>query len=314
MFVLTIFIGLRYEVGGDWIQYEIVYLATLEDFDFFNIDSKNDYLYILLSYFSSFIIQNIYFLNFILALFFLISLNYFIEKDSDYFLVLTAAIPIHILVVGMGFIRQSIAISFFLVAIKYLTNNKNTKAFFSIIIGIGFHKTLLPFIIVLFFTNRNKFLILITIIALVILSYFYYDSFIRLFYFYSGEGLRLVSNGALYRVIIAIFFSVIFIIFSNLLINNSFEKIIYLNFSYMCILSFPFVFVYSTMIDRLCFYFIPIQLFVLMRLKKLFKNNNNYLIIKLFILIFYSTIYFTWLNFAHHKISWLPYKNLLLYL
>ena len=29
---------------------------------------------------------------------------------------------------------------------------------------------------------------------------------------------------------------------------------------------------------------------------------------------FYSTIYFTWLNFARHKISWLPYKNLLLYL
>ena len=83
---------------------------------------------------------------------------------------------------------------------------------------------------------------------------------------------------------------------------------------YMCILSFPFVFIFSSMIDRLVFYFIPIQLFVLMRLKKIFKNNNNYFMTKLFIIIFYAAVYFIWLNFAHHKINWLPYKNLLLYL
>ena len=58
----------------------------------------------------------------------LLGLNYFIEKDSDYFLVLTGAIPLHILIVGMGFVRQAMAVSFFLIAIKYLTANKNIKS------------------------------------------------------------------------------------------------------------------------------------------------------------------------------------------
>ena len=113
LFVLTIFIGLRYEVGGDWFQYKKNHIELLENYSFFHTDLKNDYIYTLIAYLSSFIIADIVFLNFILAIIFIISLNYFIEKDSDYFFVLTGAIPIHILVVGMGFVRQSVAISFF---------------------------------------------------------------------------------------------------------------------------------------------------------------------------------------------------------
>jgi len=310
LLVLIIFIGLRYEVGGDWDQYKVVYKEILESFSILNIDIKNDYLYTLVAYFSSLIIEDVVFLNFILSIIFIFSLNYFIEKNSDYFLVLTGVIPIHITVVAMGFVRQAIAISFFLIAIKYLTTNKNFKSLTSIIIGIGFHKTLIPMIIVLFFSKKSINYYLITIILLTFLTYYFYNSFTRMFFYYSGGGMHFLSYGALYRIIIPIFFSVIFLVFSNILSENSLEKEIYFYLSIFCILSFPFVFFYSSMIDRLCFYFIPIQLFVLMRLKKLFKSQFNYFVVKLCIIIFYASVYFVWLNFSYYKFNWLPYKNI----
>ena len=311
LFFLIIFIGLRYEVGGDWDQYNVVYKEIIgEGFNIFNLDIKNDYFYTLVTHLSSLIIEDNIFVNFILSIIFIISLNYFIEKNSDYFLVLTGAIPIHITVVGMGFVRQAIAISFFLIAIKYLTINKNIKSFISIIIGIGFHKTLFPMLTILLFIKKTKFLLLFIIIFFTFISYLFFNSYLRLIYYYSGEGLDLISYGALYRITISILFSVFLIVFSNILIENSIEKKIYFYLSFLCILSFLFVFNYSTLVDRFCFYFIPIQLFVLMRLKKLFKSQFNYFVVKLCIIIFYASVYFVWLNFSYYKFNWLPYKNI----
>ena len=65
----------------------------------------------------------------------------------------------------------------------------------------------------------------------------------------------------------------------------------------------------STVVDRLALYLIPLQIFVLSRLPESFPNKgraNSQLVIAV---IFYScAIQFTWLSFADHAESWLPYQ------
>ena len=45
LLILTLFLGLRHEVGGDWYQYVIIYEENFKNFEFYNINLRSDYLY-----------------------------------------------------------------------------------------------------------------------------------------------------------------------------------------------------------------------------------------------------------------------------
>ena len=73
IFLLIVFIGLRHEVGGDWVQYYHNYYNHT-NFDIFKLDIRSDYLY----NFICFIFYNFglsfHYVNLILSIFFVISI------------------------------------------------------------------------------------------------------------------------------------------------------------------------------------------------------------------------------------------------
>ncbi len=306
---LVLFIGLRYEVGGDWFQYEKIYRETLSRIIQFNLNLKNDFLFINLIYLTSYFSENIVFLNLILATIFIFSINYFLDKDSDFFFIILTSLPIYVFIIGIGFVRQATSISFFLISIKFLINSKIFRSYLFFIISLGFHKTILPFILIYLLNIKKNFQIFLIIIIIILFSIIFYDSFSRLIFYYLGQGIHFISYGSIQRLFIIFFFSIFFIIFSKKLVNNEIERRVYLTLSLMVIFISPFVFHLSSAIDRLSFYAIPLQIFCLMRANRLFKKNRNYLIFKLFFCFISFAIIFVWFNFAHHKIGWLPYKN-----
>ena len=65
----------------------------------------------------------------------------------------------------------------------------------------------------------------------------------------------------------------------------------------------------STAIDRVGLYLLPMQLFVFSQLPEVFESSHkNNMIWVGFVIFYYATVEFVWLNFATHAFAWIPYN------
>ena len=82
-------------------------------------------------------------------------------------------------------------------------------------------------------------------------------------------------------------------------------------FSVVSVMLLPLVFSYSTFVDRIAIYFLPIQLVVFSRVPVLIQSTYNRTIFILGVIIVYFFALFTWLNFGNFSSFWLPYQNII---
>ena len=124
-----LFIGLRSEIGCDWLSYEQKF-DELSSKSFLNILINNfvsgpnnvikELGHILITLFS----RNIYILNLIYALIFVAPLFYCCSKIKRVYLALLISYPYYMIVVGMGPIRQAACISILMFSIFLVSKNK----------------------------------------------------------------------------------------------------------------------------------------------------------------------------------------------
>ncbi len=310
---LTLFIGLRFQVGGDWGSYELYFdLVSYNDFSEI-FDVRHDMGYAALNWIASKLGYSIYLVNFVCAFIFTYGLCYLCRSLPRPFLALCVSFPYLITVVAMGYTRQSVAIGLSMIAIIVLTKQRLFIFSFLILLAALFHKTaLLLFGLAFLAASKNRFLISI---GLLILLYFGYIGFLsesfELFYrFYVLNDYQ--SEGALVRVSMLLLPSLIFLIWPHRFNLNSFQKQLWIWFARISILLFVMLFVTSasTAIDRLALYFLPIQMIIFSYMPEIFykKGELNHLIV-LAIIGYYSVVLFVWLNFATFSIYWKPYSN-----
>ena len=75
--------------------------------------------------------------------------------------------------------------------------------------------------------------------------------------------------------------------------------------------AFTGVWVYSTAVDRVSLYFIPLQIAVFSALPVLLQGKINPKVTTFLVIAYYASVYFVWLNFATWASYWLPYQNLI---
>ena len=124
-----LFIGLRSEIGCDWLRYKQM-IDELSSTNFLDILINNfvsgpNYIikelgHILLTLLS----RNIYVLNLIYSLIFIAPLFYYCSKIKRTYFSLLISYPYYIVVVGMGPIRQAACISVLMVSIILVSKNK----------------------------------------------------------------------------------------------------------------------------------------------------------------------------------------------
>ena len=121
---LTVFIGFRFEVGGDWGAYLMYYdsFSGIYLRDAFNITS--DPGYILINWASSELGWGIYGVNTICGFIFALGLAIFCRNLPRPLLALLAAIPYLLIVVGMGYSRQGVALGFAMMGFVALGREK----------------------------------------------------------------------------------------------------------------------------------------------------------------------------------------------
>ena len=316
---LLVLIGLRYEVGGDWINYlqnhTAIQISVFVDNDDLSILFNTEPFILILNILS----PNIYIFNFYCALIFLIGLFALVSKCKDIYLSIVVAIPFLILLVGLGYQKQSVALGLLMLSYYfYLNNNYKLFIFFSFTTFFSHYSTFFLILFIfydLFIFKKfkiNKIVIFIIIILIFIVLLMGYDKITRvLINNYIVDEDRKQSYGLIPRLAVH-FISIFlyFISFNKWQKNTLINRLIIFNI-FLTLITLPFVQTYSILIDRMLFYFMLIQIMILGNYKFILLSNY-YVLFRFTIFIFYFCVTLYWFTFSYFASYWLPYKNILI--
>ena len=312
-FSLTIVIGFRHEVGGDWVGY----IKAIEDApEYFLL--HGDIAYNLLNWFGSNYFGGIYLVNSVCAGLFSWGLLVFCRLQNRPWLSLNVALPFLIIVVGMGYTRQATALGICMWGIFYLLNGSYIRYIFLIFSAFLFHRSSLIMILPLFFISNGFCNIscklassCLLIFSLYLLNNIGVFEALSIGYFESEYN----SSAASLRVAMNALPASIFLAFKSKFNLNDHQNSFWSVMSIFALLFVLLLFISpsSVVIDRLSLYFIPIQLFVFSYLPEVFGGSRLKIFFSrhywiLIIVLYSALVQFVWLFFADHSQFWVPYK------
>lgn len=307
--LLVYMIGLRFEVGGDWVNYsrDFQWAAGL---DFDEIFLKKDPGAVALNWAVANLGLNIYVVNTLCALPFVVGLVVFCRHQPLPWLALAVAVPYLVTVVGMGYTRQSTAIGFLMLGLVELGKQRQLRFVLLVLAGTLFHQAALLMLPIGALVTTNRSLLravsivgLFFIIALTIL----WSAYDKLWQYYVVEQME--SEGGAIRVAMSAVAAVLFLVVRRHWRARWPDAPLWTWVSlltFVCVGLVPFA---STAVDRMALYFIPLQLAVFSRLPILLRDRLVRTCVVLVILAGYAAVLWVWLNFATHSGYWLPYKN-----
>lgn len=308
---VALMVGLRFEVGGDWtaylqIFYSMRYMGLVE------AATLSDPGYALLNWLVLQAGAEIWLVNLICAAIFAWGLAAFARRQPNPWMAFVIAVPYLVIVVGMGYTRQGVAIGLIMLGIVQLRDNHSIWRFALYIFAAAtFHKTaviVLP--LVSLASTQNRFLLAGIGAALAVMLYYFfiYAELDQLMQNYVTDEYD--SSGAMVRLAMNLPPAIIFLLLRSRMSLHDFDYKLWRNFSYAGIIAFGFLFVLasSTVIDRLGLYVIPLQMFVYSRLPTLFgKPPFENGAMKIGIIAYSGLVLYVWLTAATHSSQWLPY-------
>ena len=318
---LTFVIGFRHEVGGDWFHYlndNIVYNSMLgmEFLKIFTLSHlPHDIGFLFVHWFSQNLFNGIYTTNLVCAAIFTSGLLRLCRATPAPWLALVIATPFLIIVVSMGYTRQSAALGFIMWGLVDLMNGKKSKYYLSIIAAVLLHKAALIMILFGVFsktrisnkiTKKDYFIISLIIVFVSAI----YPTIEHMVYYYITNT-QMNSSGALIRVSMSATAAIVFFIFKKRWGIAYKDSNLWNLFSIFVLLLLPLVFVVSTAVDRIAIYLLPMQIVIFPRVLVLISNHNTRHLFLVSILTMYALTLYVWINYATHSVYWLPYNNIL---
>lgn len=306
---LVAFVGLRFWVGGDWEPY-LLRLGDVSDVSFWEAASRRDPAYQALTWLSHQLGLWIYGVNVVCAAIFSVGLGLFCQKLSRPWLALAVAVPFLIVVVGMGYTRQSAAIGLVLAAFALLAERKIVWAILLVGIATTFHRSApiaLPFIVAAYWDNSRVRLALGAVIFFLAIGIAVLE-WPRIERFYIARDLS--SAGTVIRLAMNAIPAFIFLVFRKRFALNKIEDRLWFWVSIAAIVM-PLALTVApsnTLVDRAALYLIPLQLAVLSRL----PDITPWPTLTTIVILGYSFVVMTaWLGLSHYSAWWFPYQNAL---
>ena len=308
---LTMIIGFRYEVGGDWGSY-FRYLFEANNLSFADLATKTDPGYRALNVLSVRLDLGITGVNTLGGLIFSIGLVLFCRNLPRPWLALACAMPYLVTVVAMGYTRQAIALGLVMVGFVMLSRSKFATFVIWVLLGALFHKSAVLMIPIAALTiSKNRVLNMALVLVGTYLGYtvLLADSASHLVQTYTDENFQ--SSGAFIRLAMNALPAVLFLLYHRKFMITPAEKKLWTVISLISVGMFITFFAtnLSTALDRMALYFIPLQLVAFAHLPDAIgrpggRNQN----IVAGILLYYAAVMFVWLNFAAHSRYWVPYQ------
>lgn len=309
---LAMFIGLRWKTGGDWGNY----WKNLEQFYWVGpvatTTQSKDLGFTALSMFASLFPQGMIVITLFSGLLMAYALVRFSLDQPRPWLCMTVAFPYLVVVCGMGYIRQGIAISFMLLGLLALRQGKVATYTALAIAGALFHATavaLLPLGAIV--TRRNRLLtaafgVAVTILAFRSLLATRTDVLMTVYVEAEAD-----SAGALIRAAMNALPAAIFLLFRKRFEMEPHYKLTWVLLSTAALIQVPAAVLYSssTVVDRLGLYLLPVQCFVWSRVPDaLASNKQQRVMLGTAVVALYAAVFFVFINFGDHAASWIPYR------
>jgi EpsG family len=308
---MALVVGLRWQVGGDWFNYE-ANLDRLHGLTFWEALTSSDPGFALLSWITLEMDWGIMGVNMMIAPLFALALVRFCRSLPRPWLALAISIPYLVVVVGMGYSRQGVALACAILGLLALSRRSPGAFLCWVLLGATFHKTavlLLP--IAMLVQQRNRFLTVVYAVAITIGAYFLLlsDSVDDLYVNYVLAEYQ--SEGALIRLLMNGVPAVLFLRYSKRFGFTPAQTSLWRWFAWISLLLLAVLLTTnaSTAVDRVGLYMLPLQLVVFSRLPEVFGRRSRDVQIWTGVVVFYyAVVFFTWLNFATHSQFWLPYR------
>lgn len=309
--LLVLMVGLRHQVGGDWVSYlEHITAASYETL--LDAMRENDPAYGLLNWLAARSGFGPYFVNTVCAAIFSGGLVVFCRAQPRPWLALVVAMPYLVTVVAMGYTRQGTAIGLAMLAMASLSQRKLMRFVVFVVLAATFHKSaviLMP-LAVLAGTRRKLWTAFwVGLSTVLFYGLLLQDSVDALNVNYVGA--QYDSSGAAIRVAMNAVPAALFLWFRRRFVMSQADRTFW---SWMSLGALAFVGLLvaspsSTAVDRVALYWIPLQLFVLSRLPDaLGKKNSSRAILVRGVVAYSGTVLFVWLVFAANAFAWLPYQ------
>ena len=311
--VFALVIGLRHEVGGDWLNYaeSVEYFSSLDFFAAITETQKSDPAFTFLCWLSP-NLGGDYFVNLVCGVLFTVGLFAFCRDQPNPWLALTVAVPYLVTVVAMGYTRQGVAIGLSMLGLVALRHQKRLKFLWWVGVASAFHKSAVILIpLALFSGSRRKWSTLFGVAVIGPLAFilFLQESVERLIAGYVLDGMD--SSGALVRVIMNALPASFFLVLRKRFALSETGQSFWTWMSISALLFIPALALSpsSTAVDRVALYWIPIQIFVWSRLPEAVSVGplSERLILRSVAGYSFSVL-LIWLVFGKFSFLWLPYK------
>ena len=306
----ALFIGLRHHVGGDWGNYaryfDKVKIQTLTE-----VITSSDPGYGVLNWLMHRWELDIYGVNMICAIIFLTGLIVCCRQQPRPWLGFAVAFPYLVVVMGMGYTRQGVALGLFFLAISCMERGYFKRYLLYVAIAAFFHKSALLMVSFGVFLHYKGWKL--RVFAILLAGFGLWDLLLaesqELLWREYVESTRYYSEGARVRVVMNLVPGLILIYFRKR------WKEIYPNYMFWLILSIAsllsvfLVEFASTAVDRMALYLTPLQVVVFARLPTLIRKEISPKFLAMGIVLGYALVLFVWLNYATNAVRWLPYQN-----
>jgi hypothetical protein len=309
--VTALMIGLRFEVGGDWFNYEEIYQNT-RGVDFGDLLAMGDPGYMVLNWLANEFGLEVWAVNLACGIIFSWGLIRFARRQANPWLAVVVAIPYLVIVVAMGYSRQGVAIGIILAGLANLDRSTVARFAIYIVFAAAFHKSaviVLPLVALAAARQRIVIAGLLGLTAILLYYLFVQSSVDRMLVNYVEAEYS--SQGAAIRVAMNMPPAVLFLLNQHRFGFSPQQQKLWRNFALGALGAFVMLTLTSATaaVDRIALYLIPLQLTVLAALPTAFpsggKPNGQ---LALGVIIYSAFIQFVWLNYATHAEYWLPYQ------
>ena len=311
MLGLTLLVGWRHQVGGDWYNY----LNNFQKISIASLDKEwwsNDPGYRLLEWIAIEQDWGLHGVNLLAASIFSYGLVRFCLSLPRPWLALAVAVPYLVIILGMGYSRQGIALGCIMAGLVALGQGRVLRFMVWAVLGATFHKSavlVLPMAALAASQRRVVTALGVGVVVAVAYATLLEDSVQSLQSGYLEDGYQ--SEGALVRLLMNTLPAGLLLWQRKRFGLDPKQERLWFWFALtaFALLGWYFVSPSSTAVDRVGLYLLPLQLMVFSHLPEaMCRSPGTSRTWVGRVLLYYACVELVWLNFATHAFAWLPYR------
>lgn len=310
---LTIVIGYRYQIGVDWVTYELIFLDASRT-SLFDALGQGDSAYLLVNWLVGRAGGQLWHVNLICAGLFSTGLVLFCQALPRPGLALVVAVPTLIVITAMGYTRQAAAVGCIMLACRSFHGTISWRWVGWLCLGLLFHKSALlifpPFVLA---ASRNRWVSIVvggTIIIAGLVLVVARGLSETLALYLEGD---IDSSGTLPRTVIGVVAATAFFVIKDRQDIFDYRYALFRNMAIMMILMLPLYFAVPsrTIIDRIGILLVPFQSMAYAGLAETVGRRNSVyeLPVTILVIAFYASLFAIWLLYATFANYWIPYVN-----